>query len=101
MKKIKTVAPIALVVFSACNSNTSWNQQQRDQLVKECEEKAIVAMTADGQTPDEATKKKLASYCSCYQQNLEKQFPSAGAMEKANAGDVANAAKDCLQLMAQ
>lgn len=98
---MKSLSAIILICLYSCNNQKSWNQSQRDRLVEECKEKAISTMASNGQAPDEATRQKLGNYCSCYQENLEKQFPSPEAMGKANANDVANAAKDCLQLMAK
>jgi hypothetical protein len=99
MKNYQGLPAIILVCLYACNNHKGWDQSQRDKLVKECTEKAVSTMASTGQAPDEATRQKLGNYCSCYQEKLEKQFPSPEAMGKANAGDVANAAKDCLQLM--
>ncbi|MFT4152205.1 hypothetical protein [Parafilimonas sp.] len=99
MKKTNILFLGVVIVLASCGGSAGWQQPQRDKLISECKEKAIATMSASGQTPDGATKQKLVGYCTCYQQNLEKKFPDPDAMGKADAGDVANAAKDCLELM--
>ncbi len=88
------LAIFLLTAMTACpgTKQGGWSQGDRDQLINSCvsEAKAKAAQL------DEA---KLKAYCSCYEQNIEKQFPNVSDLATAKAEDMTKAAESCLPLM--
>lgn len=86
------VLAIALLLLAAAACHRGWTQGDRDKLVNSCVEKAQA-----GAPGIDAT--KLKAYCSCYQQNIEKKFPSTLDLTKATPEVLSGEAQSCLPLM--
>lgn len=88
--------PITLLLFllSLIACGKGWSQGDRDKLIQSCVQKAQAA--APGMDPT-----KLKNYCSCFQQNIEKKFPSILDLSTAGPEAVNQEAQSCLPLMVQ
>jgi hypothetical protein len=80
-----------LIGYVGCGA-AGWNQANRDKIVTGCVDKA----KAGAPNLDET---KLKSYCSCYQQELEKKYPSVASMATAKTDDLTKTAEGCLKFM--
>jgi hypothetical protein len=86
---------ISVVLLSACNNNKGWTQAERDKLIKSCKDKAL----GTAGIADTAIARRFELYCSCYQQNLEKKYPSVADMGKASPKDITDQAAACIDMM--
>ena len=84
---------ISIVLLGACNNNKGWTQTERDKLIKSCKDKAL------GGLSDTAIVRKFEAYCTCYQQNLEKKYPSVADMGKASPKEITEQAAACIDMM--
>ena len=91
MIKILLVFSIVFAV-SGCpgKGKGGWPQSDKDTLINSCVEKA------KNPALDEA---KIKSYCSCYQQNLEKNYPNINDLKTVDANQIAKLAEECLPLI--
>lgn len=80
--------------LSACPGTGSrgWSQADKDKLIGAC----VTSAKQGGPGLDEA---KITSYCTCYQQNLEKKYPKVTDMAPVKAEDISKEAEKCLELM--
>ena len=85
---------IFFVLFSLAACNRGWAPGDRDKLINSCVEKAQAGAAGIDVT-------KLKNYCSCYQQNLEKKYPTMRDLSKATPDQLTNEAQACLPLMVQ
>lgn len=82
-----------MVLLNACSNKKGWSQAERDKLIKSCRDKATGSIT------DTAVVKRFELYCTCYQQNLEKKYPSVADMGKASPKEITEQAAACIELM--
>jgi hypothetical protein len=86
---------ISIGLLSACNNHKGWTQAERDKLIKSCKDKAL---GTSGLT-DTAIARRFELYCTCYQQNLEKKYPSVAEMGKASPKEITEQAAACIDMM--
>jgi hypothetical protein len=86
---------ISIGLLTACNNNKGWTQAERDKLIKSCKDKAL----GTAGIADTAIARKFELYCSCYQQNLEKKYPSVADMGKASPKEITEHAAACIDMM--
>lgn len=85
---------ICLVLFTACNNKKGWTQADRDKLIKSCKDKALAGGLSGAEI-----EKKFEAYCTCYQQKLEKKYPSIADMGKASPAEITEQAAACIDIM--
>ncbi|MFO1518640.1 MAG: hypothetical protein U1F57_03085 [bacterium] len=85
------IVPALILLTMGCSGKKGWSQGDRDHLVNGCVTESSKSGNLD------AT--KLKSYCSCYEQNLEKKYPSLVDLAKASQDDMMKEAEPCLPLI--
>lgn len=91
MKKIFMILGLILVVTACTSKSMGWSQNERDELVNKCVEAATKNPSLD--------KTKVTNYCTCYQKDLEKNYPNINDLAKLSADDMTKSAQACLPLM--
>ncbi len=92
---MKRMLIVAVVIFTcvACSGKTKgWSQGDRDKLIGSCVEETKKASP----TIDES---KLKSYCSCYQQVLEKKYATLISLAAVAEAELMKSAEECLPLI--
>jgi hypothetical protein len=91
--KLRIALPFLVIVLclAACSGGTrGWPQSVKDTVIDSC----IRQAKAGGAALEEA---KIRSYCSCYQQNVEKSIPNSQDLAQAKVEVLAKASQPCLE----
>ncbi|HEX5037725.1 MAG TPA: hypothetical protein VFX30_11240 [bacterium] len=92
--KLRTSLPFVALAFSlaACGATSGWPQVVKDTLIDTCVKEA----KAGGAALEEG---KIRTYCTCYQENVQKAYPDSGNLKNAKPEDLSKAAGPCLELV--
>ena len=87
---------ISLFFITACANNSGWKTAEKEALINSCVKGAVATAESKGDVADKEAKKKFNKYCTCYQHQLEQQFPKVKDMAKATADELARAMEVCI-----
>jgi hypothetical protein len=93
---MKWVIIISLFLITACTNSSGWKTAEKEALINSCVKGAVATAESKGEVADKEQKKKFSNYCTCYQQQLEQQFPQVKDMAKATAPQLAKAMEVCI-----
>ena len=93
---MKWMTVIFLFFIAACTGKPRWKVAEKEALINSCVKGAIATAGSKGDIVNEESKKKFSTYCACYQQQLEQQFPNVKDMANATADQLARAMEACI-----
>ena len=84
MKRL-IVCGAAILALSACKGG--WSSADKDEFKKTCL----------GSTTSGMGEEKAKNYCDCFEEKVEKKYPSKAEADKATTADITQLSTDCMK----